>query len=82
MILKRKVFTSATVTVLISVLTFGFVAPIFAQDLSDNETCLECHADDERVLDEPSAATFFTDTALIIAAQCTFCANGSHRHAI
>lgn len=47
--LIRKVFTSATVTVFISVLTFGFVAPIFAQDLSDNEACLECHADDERV---------------------------------
>ncbi len=49
MILIRQVLTSATVTFFISVLTFGFVAPVFAQDLSDNETCLECHADDERV---------------------------------
>ena len=26
----------------------GFAAPAVAQDLTDNETCLECHADAER----------------------------------
>ena len=49
MILIGNIFISTTVTILISVLTFGYVVPVFAQDLSDNETCLECHADDEWV---------------------------------
>jgi len=31
-----------------SALAFGFGAPAFAQDLTKAETCLECHADDER----------------------------------
>ena len=48
MVPARKVFTSAAIAVFISVLAFGFGAPVFAQDLSDNETCLECHADTER----------------------------------
>jgi len=48
MVLARNVFTSAAVAAFISVLAFGFGAPVFAQDLSDNETCLECHADTER----------------------------------
>ena len=50
MILARKVFTSAAVAAFISVLAFGFGAPVFAQDLSDNETCLECHEDIRRAL--------------------------------
>ncbi len=46
MVPVRKIFISAT---FIFVLTFGVGAPTFAQDLSNNETCLECHApDDER----------------------------------
>jgi hypothetical protein len=44
----RKVFTYVAIAVFIAVLAFGFGAPVFAQDLSDNETCLECHADTER----------------------------------
>ena len=38
----------ATVAFFISMLVFGFGAPVFAEDLSDNETCLECHDDTDR----------------------------------
>jgi len=44
----RNVFTSVTIAAFISVLTFGVAAPVFAQDLSNNETCIECHADSDR----------------------------------
>lgn len=47
MIPARKVFISA---IFIFVLTFGVGAPAFAQDLSNNETCLECHTDGDRAL--------------------------------
>jgi hypothetical protein len=33
---------------LILLVALGFAAPIVAQDLSDNETCMECHADADR----------------------------------
>lgn len=45
---SKKVFTFAAITVFFSVLTFGFGVPAFAQDLSDDETCLECHDDTDR----------------------------------
>ena len=48
MVLARKVITIAAVAGFVSVLTLGFGTPVFAEDLSDNETCLECHADAER----------------------------------
>ena len=48
MALARKVITTVAVTGFISVLALSFGTPVFAQDLSDNETCLECHADSER----------------------------------
>lgn len=44
----RKVFTSAAMAAFVSVLAFGFGVPVFAEDLSDNETCLECHEDADR----------------------------------
>jgi len=44
----RKVFTSAAMAAFVSILAFGFGAPVFAEDLSDNETCLECHEDGDR----------------------------------
>ena len=34
--------------VFVAAFTLGFVSPLVAEDLSDNETCLECHADTER----------------------------------
>ena len=48
MLLARKVITIAATAGFISLLTLGFGTPVFAEDLSDNETCLECHADTER----------------------------------
>jgi hypothetical protein len=36
----------------ISLMAMGLCTPLAAQDLADNETCLECHADFERA---PSA---------------------------
>ena len=36
------------VAIVLGVLVLGVTAPVVAQDLSDNETCLECHADTER----------------------------------
>jgi len=49
MVSVRKVFTSAAIAAFISALTFSVAAPVLAQELSDNETCLDCHApDDER----------------------------------
>ena len=40
---------SLRVAVFISVLTFGFGAPVFAEDLSD-EGCFDCHDDADRTL--------------------------------
>jgi len=48
MIRVRKFFKFSTSAVFICLLTFWFVAPVSAQDLSDNETCLECHEDADR----------------------------------
>ena len=44
-------FSKIAVMILAMVLVaiaLGVTAPVVAQDLSDNETCLECHADTER----------------------------------
>lgn len=35
-------------SLLILLVALGFAAPVVAQDLADNETCLECHSDAER----------------------------------
>ena len=43
-----KFFTTASTVVFISMLAFGLGSPVFAEDLSDNETCLECHEDADR----------------------------------
>lgn len=43
-----KFVTTASTTVFISMLAFGLGTPVFAEDLSDNETCLECHDDADR----------------------------------
>lgn len=44
----KNLTTLASVFTLIAALMLIFVAPVVAQDLSDNETCLECHAGAER----------------------------------
>jgi len=33
---------------ILAVVTFGLAGPVIAQDVTDNETCMECHADTER----------------------------------
>lgn len=43
-----NIFTMAATVVFLSGLSFGFAAPTLAQDLSDDETCLECHDDTDR----------------------------------
>jgi hypothetical protein len=43
------------VALIIAAMVFGAAGPVVAQDLSDPETCLECHADQER--DPPSDPT-------------------------
>jgi len=48
MISLRIVLNSVKFAACISMLAFSFGAPAFAEDLSDNETCLDCHADTER----------------------------------
>ena len=48
MISLRIVLESVKVAVLISVLALGFGAPVMAEDLSDNETCMDCHEDADR----------------------------------
>ena len=35
-------------SLLILLVALGFAAPVVAQDLTDNETCMECHADGDR----------------------------------
>jgi hypothetical protein len=88
MVPARKVYTSATVAFFVSVLAFGFGAPVFAQDLSDNETCLECHADTERAppsnpdrpqLHNPAGGFFVEDHEMWSCNDChTYVVNLEH----
>jgi hypothetical protein len=48
MISLKTVLKSLQVAVFLSVLAFGFGTPVYAEDLSDNETCLDCHDDADR----------------------------------
>ncbi len=50
MISASTVLKSVYVALFLSLFTFGFGAPVFAQDedLSDNETCMDCHDDADR----------------------------------
>jgi len=52
MISASTVLKSVYVALFLSLFTFGLGAPVFAQDedLSDNETCLDCHDDGDREL--------------------------------
>lgn len=43
---SAKIFLNSAVFV--SLMALGFAAPVVAQDLSDNETCMECHEDADR----------------------------------
>jgi hypothetical protein len=48
MISIRTVLNSVKVAAFISLLAFGFGAPVFAEDLSDPATCMDCHEDADR----------------------------------
>lgn len=37
-----------TASSLLFILSLGMGTPVFAEDLSDNETCMDCHADQPR----------------------------------
>jgi len=45
MVSAKVLLTSA---VFATLMALGFAAPVVAQDLSDNETCMECHEDADR----------------------------------
>lgn len=36
------------IAMILAVVALGVAGPVVAQDLTDNETCMECHADTER----------------------------------
>ena len=48
----RKFLHPASVIVCSAALALGFGATVYAEDLSDNATCLECHADEPRAAPE------------------------------
>lgn len=48
MIAIKNVLTSVTSAVFVCALAFGFGAPAFAEDLSDNSVCMDCHEDADR----------------------------------
>ena len=48
MISAKRALTPLTVAFFFSMLFIGFGTPVLAEDLSDNETCLECHEDADR----------------------------------
>ena len=45
MISKKSVFKTLTFAFFVSLLALSFGAPVLAEDLSDNETCMDCHED-------------------------------------
>lgn len=51
---SRKILLLASGAVCAAALAFGFAATAAAEDLSDNETCMECHADEPRAAPEGS----------------------------
>lgn len=48
MVPARSLFKIAVLAALASLLALGLAAPLAAEDLSDNATCLECHEGEER----------------------------------
>lgn len=51
---SRKILYFASLIALASTLGLGFGTVALAEDLSDNATCLECHADEPRAAPENS----------------------------
>jgi hypothetical protein len=51
---SRKLLYLASVIACATAMALGFGAAAVAEDLSDNATCLECHADEPRAAPESS----------------------------
>jgi len=64
--ISRKIATVASIAAFAAALSFGVGSTALAEDLSDNATCLECHAD------EPRAAPKNTDRPRIHAEDGSF----------
>jgi hypothetical protein len=52
--ISKKLLLLASSAAFAAALGFGFAATAVAEDLSDNATCLECHADEPRAAPESS----------------------------
>ena len=50
--ISKKFLSLASVAAFTATLAFGFGTTAIAEDLSDNATCLECHADEPRTAPE------------------------------
>lgn len=50
--ISRKLLMLASAAAFAATLAFGFGTTALAEDLSDNATCLECHADEPRAAPE------------------------------
>ena len=50
--ISRKFLLLASSVACAAALAFGFATTAAAEDLTDNETCLECHADEPRAAPE------------------------------
>ena len=82
--LIEKLFTRQSIrqfavplSIVLGILVLCVSAPVIAQDLSDNETCMECHADTERGPpknpDRPQVHTPHPDEVLGSEVDCTNC---------
>ena len=52
--ISRKILLLASSIACAAALAFGFATTASAEDLTDNATCLECHADEPRAAPENS----------------------------
>lgn len=52
--ISRKFLTLVSIVALAAATAFGFGGTAFAEDLTDNAVCLECHADEPRAAPEGS----------------------------
>jgi hypothetical protein len=50
----KNLLTLASTATFVAVLAIPFASTALAEDLSDNETCMECHADEPRAAPESS----------------------------
>lgn len=79
MISLKTVLNTLKVALFISVLTFGFGAPVIADDLSDDTVCLDCHEGEERAapsdpnipqVHNPDGGFFVEDHADFVCIDC------------